>query len=491
MSRGRFGGLSSVSGAGISLRSILVTVDSLSDYYNSGLVASSATVVDLGGGFYRAVRNAHLLGLGDPIRMSVGPVGNTTSAVVTKVIDGNTFEYQAIGPTTTVTGGAPIILFGYRTSGSGWPTWLENALGYTLQKTWAAAAGATFAQSTDILRKLPPGNEDMAFVMGGMNNIYINVGQPLSQIQAEFLEHIAEVKRRAGKVCVFSVPARLSSDPVWTAGKQAIHTAFNRWLYAQCAANGWAFVDTWAATQGGATYVDATATNPDPLASMVRDNTHPSHRGAKGIGDAAWEKTKQWFGVGAWKAPHSSAIGSDAGNLLSNATFATDTAGVATGWSISNATASMKAVGTMANRTVASDGDAAGRKQVLTLAKGTAGGATDMRFRRDNIQALLTAGVNYQLSVQFKVTGAVGLVGLELAMTGTRANGTFFWVIGNGQDSNTGALVGDFSGTLMTPIAKCPPDLTDLDIWVRAYLDTNQTTDLVLELWQPRLAAVA
>lgn len=472
------------------LRSALFVGDSLTDYARVGLAAASITLISPG--VIRVVRTSHSLSVGQYFGTTAGSADACTMrAQVTSVIDVNTFDALMVGPMHTVTGAAPSILIEDRASTRGWPTWLDSISGQPLQRTWAAIGGASMSNLIELLPRLPAGQEDMAFVCIGMNDIYSR-GDSLAAMKANFVSLMALVKKRSGRICVLSVPPRNSADGAWSAGKQTIHTGFNKFLYDQCVANGWEFVNTARAKQGGAAYVNAAASNPDPTVGFTHDNTHPNMRGAKAIADEVWATVSKWFGPKGLTAAHPSAIGADVGNLLTGSDFPTDTAGVVTGWTKTSPTPNMVATFTREARTVATDGDACGSNQVMTIDIGTAGASANVRFQKSGIQALLTAGKKYYLAVPFSVTNALGLTGLELNMSGTRADGTFWFVTGNHMDSNAGTLVGNFSGWLITPVSTCPPNLTSLDIWVRPYISSAQTAGnpLVLKAWQPVLSEV-
>lgn len=482
-----------VSGAGnmlgqMSLRSSLLVGDSITAYAET--VLSTTAVTNLGNGTANIQRTSHSLVPGQKTRIAAAsdPALNVLQATVISVTDANNVVVSLDGPVHNVTGSAAAMSYVDRSSTRGWATWLEAYAGEPLRRTMAAVPGARIRDIAALLPLMAAGAEDIAYICLGMNNIYSD-GATLATMQSEWADLIAQVKRRSARIVVLSVPPRNSADGAWSAGKQSVHTAWNRWLYDQCALNGWEFVDTWSATSGGATYVNGAATNPDPLASMVFDNTHPSMRGAAAIGAAVWAKVSKWFGVQGWQAAHPAAIGADAGNLLTGADFATDTAGVATGWSRTGVTANMNAVFTCASRTVANDGDAAGRNQLLTLNYGTATGTASCRFERASLHSLLVAGGAYVYSQPFSITGATGLVGLELTLLGTAAGNTFF-VQGHVQDSNDDALVGDFTGRLITPVFLCPASLASLTSTVRPYITSAQSGDVVVKLSKPMLRRV-
>lgn len=471
---------------GARAKTALVVGDSITAIAETSLGATSVT--DNGDGTATVVRTAHSLGVGDPIRITAAPTQAlcVLDSTVTSIIDANTFKCSLGGRTHSVTSpSGPSLFFPYRRGCRGWFNWMEAFLGETFRTTWCAVGGATASQISELVDATTTDSRaDVGFVCIGMNDVY-SAGNSFATSQANITELIAKVRSKSERLVLLTIPPRNSADGSWTIGKQAIHTALNRWIYSYGKEIGAIVVDTWRATQNGATYVNAAASNPDPDAAFVIDNTHPSMRGAIAIGSAVATALSGVFGTAGWKAAHPAAIGADAGNLLSGSDFATGTS-VATNWASSDSTTNMSVTPSLEARTVSADGDACGRNQLLTVAYGTATGTASTRFRRNDIHGLLAPGTTVQLRVPFSVSGATGLVGLELAMFG--AVGSNFWLVfGQQQDSNADVVSGDFSGWLVTPPAVVPPGLTDLDVWVRPYITSAQSGNLVLKVWQPEL----
>jgi hypothetical protein len=183
----------------------------------------------------------------------------------------------------------------------------------------------------------------------------------------------------------------------------------------------------------------------------------------------------------------------DSGNLLTDAAFLTESAGIATGWSLISTTANMSVVPSRVQRTVVVDGDGVGYNQKLLCNYGTATGTASTRFAKQGMQALLTpyVGKKVQFKVPFSLANAAGLIGLELTMSGTLSNGQSWQVFGNALDSSAKPVVGALAGTLMTPEVVVPSGLSNLDIWVRPYISSAQSSDLTLLLWQPDLRVVS
>lgn len=475
---------------GARAKTALVAGDSITAIAESSLGITSVT--DNGDGTATVVRTSHSLGVGDPIRITAAPTQAlcVMDSAVTTVVDANTIKCTLGGRTHGVTSPSGASLyFPYRRGCRGWFNWMESSLGETFRTTWCAVGGATAAQISALVDATTiTARADVGFVCIGMNDVY-SAGSSFATAQADIKALIAKVRVKSERLVLLTIPPRNSADGAWSAGKQAIHTALNRWLYSYGNEIGAVVVDTWRATQNGATYVNAAASNPDPDAAFVIDNTHPSMRGAIAIGSAVATALAGVLGTSGWKAAHPAAIGADAGNLLTGSDFATG-ATVATGWASSDSTANMSVAPTLAARTVSADGDACGRNQILTVAYGTATGTASTRFRRNDIHALLTPGTTVQLRVPFSISGATGLVGLELAMFG--AVGSNFWLVfGQQQDSNADVVSGDFSGWLITPPAVVPSGLTDLDVWVRPYITSAQSGNMVLKVWQPELRVLA
>lgn len=470
------------------LRSLLAVGDSITSYFEATVTVTSIT--NLGNGTARVNTAGHSMCVGQKIRTAAAPdpTVNRLSASIISITDANNFIISLDGQQHTVTGNSPVMARQDRLSTRGWLNWLETLAKQPFAKTIAAVPGATISQMRSVVSNLPVGQEDFATICAGMNDIY-SAGNSLATLQADFAGLLQAVKARTSNICIISVPCRDSADGAWDTTKQDIHTAFNRWLYDLAAYFGYDFVDSWAAVQGGVTYVNAANTNPDPNTSMAFDTTHPSMRGAYAIADAVLNVCSKKLGVRGWKAPHAAAINSAVGNLLTGSNFATNTAGVATGWLRDSVTANTSAVFTTEARTVVADGDSSGFNQVITANYGTSTGTAEFRFRKNGIHTVLTAGNSYQMYVPFTVTGALGLIGLELACFGT-VGSTFDLIFGHNQDSNTDAMVGSFSGVLMTPVFVCPAGLTNMDTWVRGYLTSAQNTDVIVKLYQPLLKRI-
>lgn len=474
-------------------RKALLAGDSIAAY--AEVYATATSITDNGDGTATVVRSSHSLGVGDPVRVVAAPTKSlcVMDSAVTQWVDANTFKIALGGRTNDVTSpSGPTIVYPLRRACRGWFNWLETALGEQFDTTWCAAGGATASKISTLIDETEvPVDIDIGFVCCGMNNIYA-AGQTFAEAQAEIAALITKVRNKSAQLVVLSIPPRSSADSAnWTAGKQAVHTKLNRWMYSYVKSIGGIYIDTWRSVQNGATYVNAGATNPDATSGFQQDYTHPSMRGAIAIGYDIAAKISGQAGVRGYTAAHPAAIGTDTGNLLTGSSFATGSGGVATGWASSDSTANMTVTPSLVARTVASDGDACGQNQVVSVAYGTATGTASTRFRLNNFHALLTPGTTVQLRIPFKVVGAVGLNSLELSLLGTRSDGSFLSVTGMHNDSNTAVVIGDFSGVLITPPFEVPADLTDLDAWVRPYITSAQSSALTLTMWQPELVVLS
>ena len=473
-------------------RKALLAGDSIAAY--AEVYATATSITDNGDGTATVVRSSHSLGVGDPVRVVAAPTKSlcVMDSAVTQWVDANTFKIALGGRTNGVTSpSGPSIVYPLRRSCRGWFNWLETALGEQFDTTLCAVGGATASKISTLIDETDvPADIDIGFVCCGMNNIYA-AGQTFLDAKAEIAALITKVRNKSAQIVVLSIPPRSSADSAnWTADKQAIHTKLNRWLYSFVKSIGGIYIDTWRSVQNGETYVNAAATNPDATSGFQQDYTHPSMRGAMAIGYDIAAKISNQVGVRGYTAAHPAAIGVDTGNLLTGSDFATGTT-VATGWASSDSTTNMTVTPSLAARTVAADGDACGRNQVLSVAYGTASGTASTRFRLNNFQGLLTAGTTVQFRIPFKVAGAVGLSSLELTLLGTRSDGSFLFVTGMNNDSNTAVVTGAFSGILITPPFEVPADLTDLDAWVRPHITSAQSSALTLTMWQPELVVLS
>lgn len=469
-------------------RTCLAVGDSITAQAETILAATSTTLN--ADGSVTVVRTSHALGVGQPVRVGASRLkaSNLMDAVVTRVIDANTIVCAGGTRRHPVTGSSPSLVFPLRRSSRGFLTWLETLAGDDFDYTWCATGGATIGEMTELVRETPFKWHDFAVVCGGMNNIYSD-HQELAEIKQEMRVLMQEVKQRAATIIVLSVPPRNSVDTAsgaWTETAQGIHVAFNDWLYHLCRESGAKFVDTWIAKQDNVTYVNASAGKPDITASMAFDNTHPSARGGLAIGTAIYNAMPSEFWNPRPSAAHSYMLGANAGNLWTDGDFSTNTAGIATGWTVSSSTTGMIVSASTGARTVTADGDAMGYYQELKIQYGSASGTASTRFGKLNIQASLTPGRLVQAQCKFSVTAAKGLLALELAFSGTTAGG-FWFVYGQSLDSNADPLSGEISGTIITPPAIVPDGLSDLDIWIRPYLSSAQSAPCFVRIWQPKL----
>ena len=224
--------------------------------------------------------------------------------------------------------------------------------------------------------------------------------------------------------------------------------------------------------------------------AIAFDNTHPSAVGAYALGSAAYAAYPSSFWNTIPTAAHDDQLGADSGNLLTDSAFATNTGGVATGWATASSTANMNVATTCIPRTVSVDGDAFGYKQRYIISYGTATGTASTQFKKSSMHALMTPGRKVRFSVKVSAdSAATGLLGIETTIFGTTANG--FWLVyGMTLDSSADPLTGAISGTIFTPPAIVPPDLSDCFLYVRPYISSAQSSSLTIDIWQPRLEYV-
>lgn len=473
-----------------SIATALVIGDSITSQSEVTLATATPYVVNNGDGTLTVTRTSHSAHVGEPVRIGAAPSEslNLMDAEILSIVDANNFKCRIQGRTHTVTSAtSATIVFQNRRSCRGWFTWLETLLGEMFDSTWCATGGARINDLTQLVAATSAGPYDVAFVCAGMNDLYAD-GDSLATMQANMEELLEYASARCRKVVLLSVPPRNSIDASWSAAKQTVHTGFNRWLYEYAKERGFIFVNTWRSVANATTYISSGATEPDPTAAFMFDNTHPSSVGAYAIGLAVKNAISAFIGVSGWNPSHADDLGADAGNIWTDSDFNTDAAGVPTGWAQSDTTASSVVANSVAARTVAADGDALGKNAVITYRYGAAAGTASTRFRRNNFQASLTAGQVCQLRVPFSVADAAGLLGIELCMFGTDADGTFWQVYGNNLDTNADPHTDTpIAGVLMTPPTLIPSGLSDLDCWVRIYITSAQSSDLTLKLWHPVL----
>lgn len=468
----------------------LVCGDSISAFGEANVTVTSIT--DNNDGTATVAWTAHKLNVGQPVRMNITAKQSTNvmDSYVTQVIDANTVKIQLGGRTHKVTGGgAPNIIVPWRRGSRGWFNWMEKSLGVSFQTTWCAVGGATSSQISDLLDATTMSAvADVGFMCIGMNDVYA-LGSTFATAWASIQKLADKVRARSAMQVFIAIPPRNSADTSnWTTAKQAVHTALNRRLHQYAQQVGAIFFDPCTAQQNSLTYMDPTATNPDPVTAFMFDFTHPAARGAQAIGLGVASLLSPYMGVKAWKPAHRAHIGTDTGNLLVNADFSANTAGVANTWTISSVTTGLSVVPTVVQRTVGTDGDAVGWNQVLAVNYGTASGFGLFSFQRTGIQSLFTAGTTVQWKTMFSVANAIGLLALEITILGTLADGTTWQVYGFGLDGNTKGIPGAWGGfPLITPPAVVPAGLTNVTISIRGVIDSTQTTDVTIKYWWPEL----
>jgi lysophospholipase L1-like esterase len=468
----------------------LVAGDSITAFGEANIAVTSIT--DNGDGTATVVKSSHLVNVGQPCRMNVTAqqATNVMDSSVVAVIDANTIKIALGGRTHKVTGGgSPNIVLPWRRGSRGWFSAMESYLGVPFQATWCAVGGATSSQIADLLDATPQAEiADLGFVCIGMNDIYA-LGTDFPTTQAAVKKLIDKVRARSTRMVIIAVPPRNSADSAnWTSAKQAVHTKLTRWQHQYAQQIGALFYDPSGAVWNGVPYMNPAATNPDPNVSMMFDFTHPAHPAAKAMGYGIGALLAPDMGVKGWRPTHRSQIGTDTGNLLVNADFSASTAGVANTWTISSVTTGLNVTPSIAARSIASgDSDAIGFNQVITANYGTASGLGLLSFQRSGIQALLTPGSTIQWRMLASVANAIGLLALEITISGIVSGTTTWQVYGNGLDGNLKPVAGAFSEYLMTPPAVVPAGLTSCNIFVRAIIDSTQTTDVTIKFAQPEM----
>lgn len=472
------------------VQSSLLVGDSITSQSEVTLSLSTPYAVDNGDGTVTVTRTSHGAGVGQPFRLiSPAVATNVMEGVVTSVTDANNFVGTISGRLHAVVSATTgSVIFPQRRSTRGWYTWLETLLGEMFDTTWCAVGGARIQNCLALVEASDSSLHDVAFVCVGMNNIYAD-GDTLAAMQTYMQALLSAVESRARMVMLLSVPPRNSADANWSAGKQTIHTQFNRWLYEVARSSGYIWINTARTVANGVSYLNPAATEPDPIASFSFDNTHPSGPGAYAMGKAVYTAILPHIGVaGGWKPAHPDELGADAGMIVTDGTFATDTGGVATGWAQSDTTTNSIVGNSCEDRTVAADGDALGRNQLITYRYGTATGTASTRFRKNNIQASFTAGQMVQVRVPFSVADAAGLLALDLSITGTYSDSTVWQVHAHNQDTNADPFTDTpITGVLQTVPCLIPANLSDVDIWVRPFISSAQSSDLTIKLWHPQV----
>lgn len=476
----------SLIGANGNYKALLVG-DSIGAY--SEVILSSATVTDLGNGTANVfISGGHGCAVGQVMRLAACPSVNLNSltATVLSTTDSTNAIVQLNPPFHSVTSSAghATVAFRERRNCMGFLTTLETRLGIQFDTTWAAIGGATSRAALNYARQAASGPYFVSFVSSGMNDIY-SAGNTFAQCQADLKALIDYAASVSLYVVVLTVPPRDSGGGSWSAGKQTVHNQLNKWIEQYVRSIGKICINTWRTANSGVTYVNGAAANPDPTALMTIDGTHPSWPGALAIGDAIYTALSPLVGVDGYKAAHPSMIGADAGNILTDSDFSTG-ASTATGWAITNQTASTNVTPTLAARTVSADGDAAGRNQVITFDYGTAAGTASFRFARSaSIHSLLTAGQMFEAVIPFSLTGSTGVTGVDILFQGTIGGGQTWQVYGNNLSTNVDPLTGAVSGYIRTPPTMIPSGITACTPFIRATFTSAQSGSAVLKLWHP------
>jgi lysophospholipase L1-like esterase len=451
-------------------------------------VISATSVVSIGNNLARVTASSHANSVGDTIRIGGAPTRalNAMEARVTAVESANEFLVDLGKLKHDVTSAStPTMYWTARRSCRGILTGVETLIGEHFDTTWCAMGGATAQQVLDLALEAVTEQHSIAIVCAGMNNVY-SVNQSYDVAWSEIRSLMNFAASVADVVVVITIPPRDSAGGVWTVEKQAIHTRLNRAIYDECAAKQHQFINSWASVGNGVTYVNPAAANPDPAAVMSFDGTHPSFVGNYAIARDIVEKIKPFIGISnGYRGAHLAMIDAQSNNILTNANFAASAAGVATGWANTNVTAGVSLTPTIVARSVAADGDALGNNQVLTFNYGSATGTATFRYARSSsIHTLLTPGRKFRARIPFKLTGSLGIIGLDLLVQGVLPGQSWF-LYANSQESNADPYVGDLSGWLETVTRVIPAGLTGCTPFVRVTFTSAQTTNAVLTLFHP------
>lgn len=292
------------------------------------------------------------------------------------------------------------------------------------------------------------------------------------------------------------VPPRDSASAAWSSGKQTVHNQLNKYLWEYAKFRGATPLDSWRAVDGGETWVDPAATNPDPTSGFTSasDYTHPIIRGAAAFGKMLCDALRS-RAVDPFTGAHSAIA--EEGNLFTNSSL-TGTSGTKTpasgtivgnapdSWTVEITAGTPTITLTSPARTVAADGDANGNNLQAVFAY-SGSGTQAFRLLQSGMHASLTPGETYRIVVPVSITGATGMIGMECIAFGT--------VTGSG-NLNIGALVGtsgaisgDYEGAFVIPDFECPASLSSLFVFARFYFSSGGATivfgkptfDLVVE----------
>ncbi len=468
--------------------SVILLGDSLLSYSETSLSLTSITNNNDGTATV-VIAAGHGQAIGQAVRISGAASRqlNVMEARIAAIASSTTFTISLSGRTSPIIGSTPTIHFRDRLSARGILTSLEMQLGRKFDVEWCAIGGAEAREILDVARQSSQGPYKMALVCAGMNDIY-SAGNDFETVRADLNELLAHARSVAELVVVVSIPPR-SASGVWTETKQTVHTKINRWLQLRVARMGGFFIDAARASWDGVTYMNSAATDPEPVASMTFDGTHTSFRSALAIASLIKTAISPYLPQSVWRPTHADHLGADAGNILSNAVFTAHTSGVPTGYALTNVTTNASAVSTNppVARTIANDGDALGSMWEVTFSYGTATGTASFRCATSaSIHASLTAGKVFQARIPFKITGAVGVVGIDLLLQGSiGATGATWQVVAHGLDSNADAASGTIEGWLITPWTTIASGITACTPFVRVSFDSTQSTSGVLRLWHP------
>lgn len=425
---------------------------------------------------------AHRFAVGHPIIVNNAGARkfNVFGGIVTAQQNSNpyTVTYTLGGRTSPLVtaNNAAVAYYASSLSNTGFAMWLQALQRRSLRYTYACAGGTDSGQILtmydDALAEAQAKGLSDVIVMAGTNDIYAR-GWDFSTVRASLKALIDRIVATSGaRVWWLTVPPKTSADSSWSAAKQLVHNRINRWAMRYAAQVGAVCIDTWRskAQNPAATVVNAAATNPDYTSLFSSDNTHTTNVAALAIArdvDAGMRQVCAASAecLGAHAALHATNNAAPNPQLMgSSGTVVLGPGGTGTApddWTV-EVTAGAGALDvTSPARTVAADGDAAGRN--LQIVPKTA--AVTWRVKSTaSLHTAVAAGEVRELSWPLTITGAVGLTGLELIVFG---NNSSTGAQNIGVMTPSVAMSGDFSGVLRFPEWTVPAGMTSLMIFLR------------------------
>ena len=344
----------------------------------------------------------------------------------------------------------------------GWFNWLQLLSENTFSLLNNAGVSGNTTQmmnariETDVISYKPK----YTFVLGGINNIGTN-NDSVSTIIADL--QLIYTKLKNEKIHVFC----LTILPLYTghANVNATNTGkiqdVNKWIREWCQLNdGFTLIDTYAAV------IDPGSATGVALSGYLRtDNIHPSAKGARAMGAAAYAVTNKFIqktahhvmaytdsyaynSASKQQAPNPTMTGSG-GSTVNGAGGTLTATTVAASWTagFSAGTAGDACTLTTAQRTVAADGDTIGSNQVCTIS--SAGATTNVKVRNTGLAAQFSPSDRVYAEAYFSVKNMVNVKGVHLYLFIT-SNGTSYTVNGMSPVATIYDQT-DFTGPIITP----------------------------------------